>query len=289
MKKGSSKEQDRIIVNGESMPVRANMMMQVSRTEVRIDSLTSQTLADITNDVKALQAVGKKATLLIVGRVGYMVENWEELGQGINRTALNYMADELGLSKQSTSAMNRVFKRFISDGATGALTIDGDWSYGQLMELLPMTDEEIETYIETKELTDSMSAVRIRGLVKDCKDARNSIEVHATEEKPEEKPQDKTEEKPQDRTEEKPQDKTEETEDIKVGDIVKIVNPTEEEKTAHIEFANHLKELNATVLRLIAKVGSVDGKMTKEGTELDKAYVEIIKALGYYEMVSILK
>ena len=43
--------------------------------------------------------------------------------------------------------------------------------------------------------------------------------------------------------------------------------------------------MHAKVLRLIAKVGSEDGKMTKDGTELDKAYIEMIKMLGYYEIV----
>lgn len=281
MKKTDSKQQDRIIVNGESVPVTKNTMMQVTKTEVRIDSLTSQTLAEITNDVRALQNVGKKATLLICGRVGYMVENWDELGQGINKTALNYMADELGLSKQSTSAMNRVYKRFITDGATATLSIDGDWSYGQLMELMPMTYEEINAYIETKELSPSMSAARIRELVKDCKEARNSIPTTATEDKTEDKTVDKTENKTEDKTEDK-------TEEIKPGDIVKILNPTKEEQDAHIQYARDLETLHKKILRLIAQVGSADGKMTKEGTELDKAYVEMVKMLGYYDMTSIL-
>lgn len=253
MKKTADKQQDRIIVNGESVPVTKNTMMPVSRTEVRIDSLTSQTLAEITNDVRALQNVGKKATLLICGRVGFMVENWDELGQGINKTALNYMADELGLSKQSTSAMNRVYKRFITDGATATLSIDGDWSYGQLMELMPMEDEEILTYIETKELSPSMSAARIRELAKDCKEARNSIPTTATEETKQETQQE-----------------------------------TEQERDAHIQYARDLENLHKKILRLIATVGSKDGKMTKEGSDLDRAYVEMVKALGYYEMTSIL-
>ena len=269
MKKTDSKAQDRIIVNGESVPVTKNTMMPVTRTEVRIDSLTSQTLAEITNDVRALQNVGKKATLLICGRVGFMVENWEELGQGVNKTALNYMADELGLSKQSTSAMNRVYKRFITDGATATLSIDGDWSYGQLMELLAMEDEEIEAYIETKELAPTMSAARIRGLVKDCKEARNSIPTTATEEsKPESKPENQPESKPENQPESKPE--------------------TEQERDAHIQYARDLETLHKKILRLIAQIGSVDGKMTKDGSDLDRAYVEMVKALGYYEMTSIL-
>ena len=265
MKKTDSKAQDRIIVNGESVPVTKNTMMPVTRTEVRIDSLTSQTLAEITNDVRALQNVGKKATLLICGRVGFMVENWEELGQGVNKTALNYMADELGLSKQSTSAMNRVYKRFITDGATATLSIDGDWSYGQLMELLAMEDDEIEAYIETKELSPSMSAARIRGLAKDCKEARNSIPTTATEEN---QPESKSENQPESKPESKPE--------------------TEQERDAHIQYARDLENLHKKILRLIATVGSKDGKMTKDGSDLDRAYVEMVKALGYYEMTSIL-
>ena len=231
------------------------------QTSVRIDSLTSQSLAQITADTMALQAIGKTSTLLICGRVGFIVENWDSIKGDDKRTALNYVADTLGYSKQSTSAMNRVYKRFIEDGSIGALTIDGSWSYGQLLELLPMTDEEILTYIETNELMDTMSAVKIRQLVKDCKEARNSIETTATE--------DKTEDK---------------TEEIKVGDIVRIPC-SEEEANAHIEYARMLRDMHAKVLRLIAKVGSEDGKMTKDGTELDKAYIEMIKMLGYYEIV----
>lgn len=287
MKKTDSKQQDRIIVNGESVPVTKNTMMPVTRTEVRIDSLTSQTLAEITNDVRALQNVGKKATLLICGRVGYMVDNWEELGQGINKTALNYMADELGLSKQSTSAMNRVYKRFITDGATATLSIDGDWSYGQLMELLAMEDEEIEAYIETKELSPSMSAARIRGLVKDCKEARNSIPTTATEEsKPENQPESKSENQPESKPENQPESKPENQPESKPEP--ESEPETEQERDAHIQYARDLENLHKKILRLIAQIGSVDGKMTKDGSDLDRAYVEMVKALGYYEMTSIL-
>ena len=289
MKKTDSKAQDRIIVNGESVPVTKNTMMPVTRTEVRIDSLTSQTLAEITNDVRALQNVGKKATLLICGRVGFMVENWEELGQGVNKTALNYMADELGLSKQSTSAMNRVYKRFITDGATATLSIDGDWSYGQLMELLAMEDDEIEAYIETKELSPSMSAARIRGLAKDCKEARNSIPTTATEEnqpesKSENQPESKPENQPESKSENQPESKSENQPESKPESKPE----TEQERDAHIQYARDLENLHKKILRLIATVGSKDGKMTKDGSDLDRAYVEMVKALGYYEMTSIL-
>ena len=242
---------------------RPSQLMEM-KTSVRIDSLTSQSLGQLTGDIQALQAIGKKATLLICGRVGYMVESWESIKGDEKRTALNYIADVFGYSKQSTSAMNRVYKRFITDGSIATLSIDGSWSYGQLLEMLPLDDEELVTYIEMGDLNDGLSAAKIRELVKDVKAARNSIETTA-----------KDESKPEEQS--KP-------DEIKVGDIVRTPC-SEEEAKAHLEYARMLRDMHAKVLRLIAKIGSEDGKMTKDGTELDKAYTEMVKTLGYYEIV----
>ena len=136
-----------------------------------------KTLKTRVKEIVALQEKGRTSALKICKVIAGISADWDEISTDValvqERPMQKFIADELGYNKSTVSRMVQVSNRFLNDAGEVKpeliMTNDRKWNATQLIELIPLTDEVINTELETGGISSEMPAKEIREVVKEIK------------------------------------------------------------------------------------------------------------------------